>query len=638
MPPEFDMCGISGVVAHYSDATVLAASAAGARQSIRHRGPDASGEYCDAHLWFGHQRLSILDLSELALQPMVSGSGRYVICYNGEVYNYRELARDLSLCDLRSHSDTEVVLRAFEVLGVGSFRRLNGMFAFAVYDKDARKLWLVRDRLGIKPLYYRLDEQTLTFASEIKAIRVLTDHAPACDLSALHEFLYYGNTLGGRTLYRGIQQLRPGHYLELDLRTFACTVEAYWSLKYQARLEAQIRSPTAATIAETRRLLEEAVRRQLVSDVPVGVFLSGGVDSTAITAFASRHYPGRLATYAAGFGDPHGVDERPKARRVALHYGTEHHELFIAGGGVPDLVEKMVHHHDMPFSDAANIPLYLMAAQISKQTKVVLQGDGGDELFGGYRRYVTLRYYRLLHAVARYGKHLDLLIPTPSLRQRVHRYLHAYAAADLGSTMALLLTLENELWRPAGAFAPDFQRIIEESDPFARYRDVQRQFADHDIGNQMSLVDLTVELPDIFLEKVDRSTMAASLEVRVPFLDHDLVDHVVRIPGTEKMPRGRKKWLLKQALRGIVPDDVLDRPKTGFNVPFGHWLRTTLKPLFFDHFETFNRKRPGVLNPWVIREWYADDQAGRRDHSYMLWKILNFMIWGNNSNIAISCD
>lgn len=617
---------------------MLAAHAAGARQAIRHRGPDASGEYRDADLWFGHQRLSIIDLSELALQPMISSSGRYVICYNGEVYNYRELARELSLRDLRSHSDTEVVLRAFEALGVDSFRRLNGMFAFAIYDKQSQRLWLVRDRLGIKPLYYRLDEETLAFASEIKAIGALTDRAPVCDLSSLHEFLYYGNTLGGRTLYRGIQQLQPGHYFELDLRTFAWTVRPYWSLKDQARRENQIGSSTAATIAETRRLVDEAVRRQLVSDVPVGVFLSGGVDSTAVTAFASKHYQGRLATYAAGFDDRGAVDERPKARRVALFYGTDHHELFIAGGGVPDLVEKMVHHHDMPFADAANIPLYMMAAQISQQTKVVLQGDGGDELFGGYRRYVTLKYYPLLHALARYGQHLDMLIPTSRLRQRIRRYLHAYAARDLGTTMALLLTLDNELAHPTSAFAPAFQRVIARSDPFARYREVQREFTDHDVGNQMSLVDLTVELPDIFLEKVDRSTMAASLEVRVPFLDHDLVDYVVRIPGSMKMPRGRKKWLLKQALRGIVPDDVLDGPKAGFNVPFGNWLRTSLKPLFFDHLDKFNRQRPGVLNPSVIREWYARDAAGARDYSYMLWKILNFMIWGNNSNIAISCD
>jgi len=580
--------------------------------------------------------LSIIDLSDLARQPMRSASGRYVICYNGEVYNFRELARDLALDNLRSTSDTEVVLRAFEALGTASFARLNGMFAYAIYDAEAQKLWLVRDRLGIKPLYYRIDAERLTFGSEIKALRALDHRETQCDLSSLHEFLYYGNTLGGRTLYEGIQQLLPGHYLELDLRAFTHSVQPYWSLRQQADLRHMIHAPAGELIAETRRLLEAAVRRQLVSDVPVGVFLSGGVDSTAITAFASRHYQGRLATYSAGFDDRNGVDERPKARRIAAHYGTDHHELFIAGGSVAELVEKMVHHHDMPFSDAANIPLYLMAQQVSRQTKVVLQGDGGDELFGGYRRYATLKYYPLLHAAARVGQPFAALIPLPLLRQRVRRYLHAYAARDLGSTMALLLTLENQATRPASAFTPELQRAIERSDPFARYREVQRQFADHDIGSQMSLVDLMVELPDIFLEKVDRSTMAASLEVRVPFLDHDLVDYVVRIPGGGKMPFGRKKWLLKRALRGVVPDDVLFGPKTGFNVPFGYWLRTALKSQFFDHLATLERSRPGVLNASVIQSWYQELETGQSDRSYMLWKLLNFMIWSNNTGVSFS--
>src|SRR6266545_4411627 len=367
------------------------------RDPLRHRGPDAHGEYRNGNLWFGHRRLSIIDLSELALQPMLSTSGRYVICYNGEVYNYRELAAELSLDGLRSRSDTEVVLRAFESLGVESFAKLNGMFAFAMYDTQARKLWLVRDRLGIKPLYFRVDSEGLAFASEIKAIRAASDGPLTCDLSALHEFLYYGNSLGGRTLLCGIRQLLPGHYLELDLHSFTWGVHQYWSLRQQAGRERQVQSSTGEMIAETRRLLEQSVRRQLVGDVPVGVFLSGGIDSTAITAFASKHYPGRLATYSAGFDDQSGPDERPKARRVAQLYGTNHHELSVGGSAVADVVEKMVYHHDLPFSDAANVPLYLMASQISSQTKVVMQGDGGDELFGGYRRYVTLRLYRLLH-------------------------------------------------------------------------------------------------------------------------------------------------------------------------------------------------------------------------------------------------
>lgn len=631
------MCGIVGFVSRISEAPPLDnRRTQRVIDAIRHRGPDAQGEYFDSNLWMAHVRLSILDLSSAGNQPMASADGRYVISYNGEVYNFRELAGELSLSDLRSHSDTEIVLRAFEKLGVNSLCKLNGMFAFAVYDKRSQKLWLVRDRLGIKPLYYRIDDRCLIFGSEIKAILALMDEAPVCNLSSLHEWLYYGNTHGGRTLYQGIKQLQPGHCVEIDLKSFKLIDHEYWSLKNQASCLNMLKSSTGEMIAETKRLLEAAVHRQLVSDVPVGVFLSGGVDSSAITAFASKHYAGRLATYSAGFDDLAGVDERPKARRVSEHFGTEHHELYIHGESVADLVEKMVHHHDMPFSDAANIPLYLMASQISKVTKVVLQGDGGDEVFGGYRRYVTLRHRPWFHPIARWLQRLHGILPKSSFHYRVQRYLHAFAAEDVASTMALLLTPTDPCLTPTEVFAPHIRKIIEREDPFTYYRECQRLFADHDIGNQMSLVDLMIELPDIFLEKVDRSTMAASLEVRVPFLDHDLVDYVVRIPGKRKMPWGKKKWLLKQALKGIIPQDVLSGPKTGFNVPFGYWLRTSLKPLFFDHLTRFTRERPDVLDTAKVHEMYATIRGREDCRSPMIWNLLNLMIWCNNSKVCIN--
>jgi len=276
-----------------------------------------------------------------------------------------------------------------------------------------------------------------------------------------------------------------------------------------------------------------------------------------------------------------------------------------------------------------------MASQISMHTKVVLQGDGGDEVFGGYRRYATLKHYRWLHPLARFGKRVHGIMPPSDFQYRVRRYLNAYAAEDLGTTMALLLTFEDVSTRPACAFSARIQEVIERADPFARYRECQQYFAQHDVANQMLLVDLMVELPDIFLEKVDRATMASSLEVRVPFLDHDLVDYVVRIPSETKIPWGKKKWLLKQAMRGIVPDEVLYGPKTGFNVPFRHWLKTSLKPLFFDHLAKFNREQPRVLNSEVVHEWYRQCEIGQRDYSFMLWKLLNLMVWCNNAKISI---
>ncbi|MFZ2491233.1 MAG: asparagine synthase (glutamine-hydrolyzing) [Thermoanaerobaculia bacterium] len=630
------MCGIAGLAArpHQTD-RINRAQALNVLACIGHRGPDAQADYTDGQVWLGHARLSILDLSEAGSQPMSSADGRFTIVYNGEVYNFRDLAGELAIEGLRSSSDTEVILRMFERLAERTFVRLNGIFAFALYDRQEQTLWLVRDRLGVKPLYFRFDDQGLSFGSEIKALRILAGEALDCDPAALHEWLYYGNALGGRTLFAGVQQLLPGHFLKLDLRTFELDVRSYWSLHEQASTRNRIKAPASELIAETRRLLEAAVKRQLVSDVPVGVFLSGGVDSSAITAFASRHYGGRLATYSVGFDDLQGTDERPKARLVAEHFGTDHHELHIGGSGLPDLVEKMVRHHDLPFCDAANLPLYLMAEKISGSTKVVLQGDGGDEVFGGYRRYASLRLRPLLKGLSGPGEVVAGLLPDSVNTRRIRRYVHAYAAPDVATTMALLLTPVSPLEQPEAIFAPEFRRLIEANDPFARYRACQPLFAGHDIGNQMSLVDMSIELPDIFLEKVDRSTMAASLEVRVPFLDHDLIDYVVRIPGHRKMPQGRKKWLLKQALAGIVPHEILYGPKTGFNVPFGYWLRTHLRQLFFDHLGAFEGRDPGVLDRDRIEWMYTAMCRGEFDRSNTLWNLLNLMVWCNQGKVRL---
>ena len=630
------MCGIVGMVSRLAERGPEAESRLEqALAALRHRGPDAQGRYQDSRVWLGHTRLSIIDLSSAGNQPMHCDGGRFVITYNGEIYNFRALATEHALANLRSSSDTEVVLRLFAGLGVDSLPLLNGMFALCVYDRQARKVWLARDRLGIKPLYYRIDARGLAFASEIKALLALSSEPRRCDAIALHEWLYYGNPLSGRTLYCGIRQLLPGHYLELDLDSFAHVTREFWSIGAQADSSQRDRHGAAGSPAHVRRLLEEAVRRQLVSDVPVGVFLSGGVDSSAITAFAARHYQG-LTTYSVGFDFAPDGGELPKAKRIAELFGTEHHEIHIAGEAVADLVEKMVDHHDMPFADAANIPLYLMAERVRGHTKVVLQGDGGDELFGGYRRYATLKYYRLLHPLARALRHLPAAAPQTPLRFRAQRYLDAFAAEDVATTIALLLSAEDRWWAPEGVFSAAIRRSMARSDPFARYRELFATFAQQDICNKMSLLDMSIILPDTYLEKVDRATMAASLEVRVPFLDNNLVDYIVGLAGGMKMPFGRKKWLLKSALRGIVPDDILFGPKTGFNVPFGRWLQTSLRTLFFDELETFARRRPDVLNLERVRTLFARTNAGQQDHSPMLWKTLNFMVWANRTAIEFS--
>jgi asparagine synthase (glutamine-hydrolysing) len=632
------MCGILGMVVNGSRARLPDAERTGrALARLQHRGPDGRGEYRDQSVWLGHTRLSILDLSAAGSQPMRSADQRHVITYNGEVYNFKELRQRHALNDLRSGSDTEVVLRLFSESGVVALGELNGMFAFCVYDRQARKIWLARDRTGIKPLYFSLSNDALLFASEIKGILALSDGQATCRLDSLHEWLYFGNALGGNTLYEGIQQLLPGHFLQLDLESFRVAIRPYWSLEDVTQNVSATSAPRPeVAVQQTRQLLEQAVHRQLVSDVPVAAFLSGGVDSSAITAFAARAYGGRLATYSAGFDFGDCAPELRKARSVARLYDTDHHEFHVAGAGAAVLVEKMVDAHDSPFADPANIPLYLMATEISAHTKVVLQGDGGDELFGGYRRYSVLAHYRYLHALAGTAESIARLLPLPALRERAGRYLRALDATDIADTVALLLTPEDRCERPEAVFGSTLRTVLMGSDPFARHRACVRRAKTRDVANAMSFTDLEITLPDLYLEKVDRSTMAASLEVRVPFLDNELVEFVAPLPPARKFPGGRKKWLLKLALRGVVPDEVLFGPKVGLEVPFGQWLRSSLRPFFLDQLASFVREFPDVLDAARVAAVYERHCAGNNGRSYLLWKLLNLMVWARAKKVRFA--
>lgn len=628
------MCGIAGAVVEFSQTEALRTEVLeSALERLRHRGPDSSGQWREGTVWLGHTRLSILDLSEAGKQPMLSADGRYVITYNGEVYNFDDIAHEAELGERRSRSDTEVVLEAFSRLADGLFRRLNGIFAFAIHDRHENGIWLVRDRLGVKPLYYYQDENRFLFASEIHALLALIGSTPPCDLGNLQEWFFYSNILGGRTLFRGIRQLLPGHALHIDVKSRRTTESCYWSLDEEVHHGWPVRDSIADIIEHTQELLEAAVRRQLVSDVPLGIFLSGGIDSSAITAFASRNSAFKISTYAAGFDDPYGVDERGKAARVAEYFATDHHELFIEGRDLAPVVEALIDHHGGPFGDAANIPLYLMADQLGGGLKVILQGDGGDELFGGYRRYASLRHRSLLHILAPGGRVAMKLLPNSGLKQRILRYIDIYGQNETAVTMALLLSDEGSSEVFLDLFAPEFRRCIAEDDPMRRYREIHDRFQDLDVVQRMSIIDLSIILPDIYLEKVDRSTMAHGLEVRVPFLDHDLIDYVVRIPARRKMPGGKKKWLLKKALRGVVPDFVLDGPKTGFGVPFGFWLMGALREHFEENRREFQQRTPGIIRNDTVVTWLDQAEKGDRKSVPRLWKLYNLFVWANRFRV-----
>ena len=362
--------------------------------TLAHRGPDGSGHWSDPEhrVAFGHRRLSIIDLSEAAAQPMLSEDGLVAMTFNGEVYNFGDIRRELIQRGyvFRSHGDSEVVLKAFHCWGPDAFAKFNGMFAIAFYDARESRVFLVRDRLGIKPLHYALGGSEIIFSSEIKGIAEVLDVEP--DYGRLHEFLYFGNTLGASTLFKDVKRVLPGHFIVIDLPSLSVRDLCYWSVASVPEISPSERE----AVAGVRDRLETAVRRQMVADVPVGLLLSGGIDSTAILALASRYTDKRLKTFTAGFDHIVDVDEIPRARATAKHFGTDHEELHIAGTDLIPLLRQLVAAHDMPFSDAANIPLLQLCSKLKGRVKVVLQGDGGDELFGGYNRYEMLSWVRSL--------------------------------------------------------------------------------------------------------------------------------------------------------------------------------------------------------------------------------------------------
>ncbi len=593
-------------------------------RALSHRGPDDGGTFVDGAFGMGHRRLSIIDLSPAGHQPMLTADGEIAIAFNGEIYNFELLRRELEALGacFRSRSDTEVALQAFAHWGRDAFVRFNGMFAMAFWERRYRRLTLVRDRFGIKPLYVSRDVDCLRFASEIKALSVpVGSFDGAIDAQALSEYMFYGNSLGESTLYRSVRRLLPGTWLEVEngqVRT-----GRYWDLAATR----QRMLPPADAAAAVRTALEAAVRRQMVSDVPIGVFLSGGVDSTAVVAAAAAAAERRLKTYTVRFDFLPDSADVLASRRVAQHFGTEHHELDVGGYELADVLERLLDAHDLPFGDAANVPLYLLTRALGGEPKVVLQGDGGDELFGGYRRYALLARLGLLGPACRLLLPLLRGMPESQRKARVARMLKALGSADPAMRMALLLTEEKPDRSPLSVLSAQWRARLSNADPFARYREVAGRLQDLDAVQAMLYTDCLILLPDIFLEKVDRSTMAQSVEVRVPLLDHDLADLVLALPAIVKLPSGETKGLLKQALRGLVPEFVLQRPKAGFGVPYGTWLRGPLRPLLESLLLAPSGDSEELFDHAVLSRLVSEHLSGTRDYSFLLWKVLALAMW-----------
>ena len=620
------MCGIAGI--YLREGVVDQAVLEGMAATLRHRGPDDSGIYASGRLGLAHTRLSIIDLSDHGHQPMLCGDGRFAIVYNGEIYNHLALRKTLEAKGhrFRGRSDTEVALLAYAEWGESAFAMFEGMFALAVWDEQRRTLCLARDRFGVKPLYFGHSASgAFVFGSEIKALLATGEMRPEVAWAGLHEYLYFDTALGANTLFAGIRKLLPGHCATV---TDGGVVQRQFASILDVEAVADD-FPTATR--NVYALLEDAVKSHLMSDVPVGVFLSGGIDSSAIVAFAAKHYGSRLNTYAVGFDSvPAGnANELPAAQAVAEHFGTAHHEVRIAGGDVTDVMERLVRCHDEPFGDAADIPLYMLCEQLRGEPKVILQGDGGDEVFGGYTRYTYLAHVFWLRLLSRSTHWLHPVARRLPGRRglRSLRALGLYSRNDPATGLARLVSTELPDRPSDRIFSPEVRAAIAPCDAFKRYRELAESVLPHDPVAQMLYTDSSVILPDVYFEKVDKSTMAHGVEVRVPMVDTRLAAYVFGLPTRHKVHGLQKKHVLRAALRGVVPDSILDRPKAGFGVPVSSWLRTSLldymKSVLFDA----EVSRLGLFDRDAIELCIREHVERRRDNGPLLYKALNLALW-----------
>jgi asparagine synthase (glutamine-hydrolysing) len=606
------MCGIAGFLSF--DSFFSERSLSRITRSLQHRGPDAEGLFYDGTCGLGHRRLSILDLSAVANQPMQAAEHPYTIVFNGEVYNYREIGTGLNI-PLRTTSDTEVILEAFAREGMKAVENFNGMFAFAIYHQHRKELHVVRDRVGIKPLFYYWDGQHLAFASELKAIRSLPEVTLQTDPKAISQFMHLGYIPAPGTIYKNVYKLQPGHYLSMTEK--GLENNPYWSLA--GCLSGEVVREEWAAKKQLEDLLISSVQYQLISDVPLGVFLSGGIDSSIVAALASRQSDTKLNTFSIGFREEK-FNEAPYARAVAAHLGTAHHEFTVSADDARELIEPMLDAYDEPYADSSAIPTMLVSRLARQHVTVALCGDGGDELFFGYGMYGWAE--RLANPwMKAFRKPAAQLLTLP----KAPRYQKA----------ATLFGYEDETSLPSHIFSQE-QGFFSERElgalmtggPAANGKpydmESPRKLTPRE---KQALYDLRTYLPDDLLTKVDRASMRYGLEARVPLLDHRLVEFALNLSPHLKHRNGVSKYLLKEVLYGYVPRQLFDRPKRGFSVPLADWLRHDLKYLQEKYLNRDLVNRYGVVK-WETAAGLLAQFNGGNSYVYgRVWLLIVLHYW-----------
>lgn len=661
------MCGLAGFVqASFRGGNDLIGLLSSMTDAIAHRGPDDGGVWVDAEtgVALGHRRLSILDLSPQGHQPMTSSGGRYVIAFNGEIYNHRALRKELE-CPLshpssvmeegvvnwRGRSDTEVMLAAFERWGVeGALCRFNGMFAFALWDSRERILHLARDRFGEKPLYYGWMGDTFLFGSELKAMKAHPAWRGEIDRGALALYMRHTYIPAPYSIYSGIRKLLPAHVLSIPLSAGnreTLQSRAYWSAKAVA--EAGVRHPFSGNDAEAVEsldgLLRDAVKLRMEADVPLGAFLSGGIDSSVVVALMQAQSLRPVKTFTIGFHEE-GYNEAKHARAVAKHLGTEHTELYVTAAEAMAVIPQLPYIYDEPFSDSSQIPTFLVSKMTRQHVTVALSGDGGDELFGGYNRYFwgrdIWRKVGWMPKSARVAMARGLTALPPQKWNRIfagmkpilpHR-LQANLPGDKLHKLAGVLACASPevMYKGLVSFWSPESVVLGASEPPTALSD-HGQWADiPDFTQRMMFLDLVSYLPDDILAKVDRASMAVSLEARVPLLDHRVAEFAWTLPLDMKIRDGQGKWPLRQVLYKYVPRELIERPKMGFGVPIDVWLRGSLREWAENLLDESRLQKEGFFNPYAVREKWNEHLAGSRNWAPQLWCVLMFQAWLESQN------
>ena len=627
------MCGICGILKLTPDAAVPGSDLLDRMtDTLAHRGPDDRGCWRDERIALGHRRLSVIDLSRAGRQPMGNEDGSIQIVYNGEVYNYLELKERYDLVGrghlFRSRTDTEVLLHLYEEIGLDMVSQLNGMFAMGIWDARNAELHLIRDRYGIKPLFYQQDESHFRFGSEIKALIADPRVKRRVCHQALYDYLTFNYVPGVQTAFDGIHEVPVGHTMTITTDG-RCSTSCYWDLSFDE--DESITEKTA--IDRSLELMDRAVQRRLIGDVPIGVLLSGGMDSSALVALMHRHTSEPIHTYSVGFEDD-SFNELPYARSVSRQFGTISREVVVTPQLVREMLPAYLRFIDEPYGDGSAIPTYYVCQLAKDEVVVVLSGEGGDEVFGGYDTYMAYKASRQFKRIPRWIRNgllapLAHLLPVShsklSFEFKVKRFL---GGQDLSPAQAhLWWRVVMDETRKRELCSPEVGRQISLEPADQHFLEVFRRSEHATDLSRLMHIDSRVFLPDDLMVKTDRMSMAHSLEARVPFTDPELTEYLSRVPSRLKIRRGRKKHLMREALRGLLPRRILDKKKVGLEMPYSRWLKHELKDILLTYCGPDRIADTGLFRPQVVQSMIDNHAAGRRDEGRPLWGLLNFMMW-----------